>query len=173
MRAGNVIGGGDFASDRLMTDLIKHFQNKGKKQKLIIRNPNSIRPWQYVLDVVNGYVNLAEKLYNNKKFVGSFNFGPNNNLTKIEVKQIVKEFQKYYNKKGNIIFKLNITNNKEEEKILLATKKIKKFLMFKNKINSFRNLIERSIFVYNQIDKKNIKYRKKIYLDEIKKYNDE
>ena len=173
MRAGNVIGGGDFASDRLMTDLIKHFQNKGKKQKLIIRNPNSIRPWQYVLDVVNGYVNLAEKLYNNKKFVGSFNFGPNNNLTKIEVKQIVKEFQKYYNKKGNIIFKLNITNNKEEEKILLATKKIKKFLMFKNKINSFRNLIERSIFVYNKIDKKNIKNRKKIYLDEIKKYNDE
>ena len=122
---------------------------------------------------MNGYVILAEKLYNNKKFVGSFNFGPNKNLTKIKVKQIVKEFQKYYNKKGNIIFKLNVTNNKEEEKILLATKKIKKFLMFKNKINSFRNLIERSIFVYNQIDKKNIKYRKKIYLDEIKKYNDE
>ena len=174
MRAGNVIGGDDFASDRLMPDLIKYFQNKNnKKKKLIIRNPNSIRPWQYVLDVVNGYVNLAEKLYNNKKFVGSFNFGPNKNLTKIKVKQIVKEFQKYYNNKGNIIFKLNITNNKEEEKIFLATKKIKKFLMFKNKINSFRNLIERSIFVYNQVDKKNIKYRKKIYLDEIKKYNDE
>ena len=174
MRAGNVIGGGDFASDRLMSDLIKYFQNKkNKKKKVIIRNPNSIRPWQYVLDVVNGYVILAEKLYNNKKFVGSFNFGPNKNLTKIKVKQIVKEFQKYFNKKGNIIFKLNVTNNKEEEKILLATKKIKKFLMFKNKINSFRNLIERSIFVYNQIDKKNIKYRKKIYLDEIKKYNDE
>lgn len=173
MRAGNVIGGGDFASDRLMPDLIKYFQNKNKKKKLIIRNPNSIRPWQYVLDVVNGYIILAEKLYNNKKFVGSFNFGPNKNLTKIKVKEVVKEFQKYYNMKGNIVFKLNTTNNKEEEKILLATKKIKKFLFFKNKINNLRNLIERSIFVYSQIDKKNIKYRKKIYLDEIKNFNDE
>jgi CDP-glucose 4,6-dehydratase len=173
MRAGNVIGGGDFATDRLMTDLIKHFQNKGKKQKLIIRNPNSIRPWQYVLDVVKGYILLAEKLYNNKKFVGSYNFGPNKNLTKIKVKQIVKEFQKYYNMKGNIVFKLNITNNKEEKKILLATKKVKKFLMFKNKINSLRNLIERSIFVYNQIHKKNIKLIKKIYLEEIKNFNND
>ena len=112
-------------------------------------------------------------MYNNKKFVGSYNFGPNKNLTKIKVKQIVKEFQKYYNMKGNIVFKLNITNNKEEKKILLATKKVKKFLMFKNKINSLRNLIERSIFVYNQIHKKNIKLIKKIYLEEIKNFNND
>jgi CDP-glucose 4,6-dehydratase len=174
MRAGNVIGGGDLASDRLMSDLIKYFQNnRNKKKKLIIRNPNSIRPWQYVLDVINGYILLAEKLYNNKKFIGSFNFGPNKNLNKIKVKQIVKEFQKYYQKKGNIIFQFNKTNNKEEQKIFLTTKKIKKFMMFKNKINSFENLIERSIFVYNEINKKNIRYRKNIYLDEIKKYNND
>ncbi len=173
MRAGNVIGGGDFASDRLMTDLIKHFQNKNKKQKLIIRNPNSIRPWQYVLDVVNGYILLAEKLYTNKKFVGSFNFGPSKNQTKIKVKQIVIEFQKYFNQKGNINFKSDTINNNEEEKIFLTTNKIKKFLKFRNKINSFENLIERSIFVYNQINKKNIKDRKNIYLDEIKNYNNE
>ena len=87
MRAGNVIGGGDYASNRLMTDLIYHFQRKNKKHKLIIRNPNAIRPWQYVLDVVNGYILLAEKLYFNKKFVGSFNFGPNKSLIKIKVKK--------------------------------------------------------------------------------------
>ena len=174
MRAGNVIGGGDFASNRLMTDLIKHFQyKKNRKKKLIIRNPNSIRPWQYVLDVVSGYILLAEKLYTNKKFIGSFNFGPNKNLTKIKVKQIVKEFQKYFDKKGNIIFKDNIINNKEEEKIFLTTNKIKKFLKFRNKINTFKNLIRRSIFVYNQINKRNIKFRRNTYLNEIKNYINE
>jgi len=173
MRAGNVIGGGDYAPNRLMTDLINHFQRKNKKNKLIIRNPNAIRPWQYVLDVVNGYVLLAEKLYSNKKFVGSFNFGPNKSLIKIKVKKIVTEFQKYYNHKGNINFIINVNNNKEEEKILLTTHKIKKLLNFENKINSFKNLIERSIFVYNQIYKKNIKLIKKIYLEEIKNYKND
>ena len=93
MRAGNVIGGGDFAPDRLMNDLINYFQKNDKiKKKLIIRNPSSIRPWQYVLDVVCGYILLAEKLYSNKRFIGSFNFGPNPNLTKIKVKKVVEDY---------------------------------------------------------------------------------
>ena len=92
MRAGNVIGGGDFAPNRLMKDLVEFFQNENMKKRLVIRNPNAIRPWQYVLDVLSGYILLAERLFFDKKFIGSYNFGPNKNLTKLKVKSFVKYF---------------------------------------------------------------------------------
>ncbi len=73
-RAGNVIGGGDFAEDRIVPDAIKAIELKGK---LKIRNPKSTRPWQHVLEPLNGYLMLAEKLYREDDFYGkSFNFGP-------------------------------------------------------------------------------------------------
>ncbi len=73
-RAGNVIGGGDWSSNRLIPDCIKSWL-KGKKA--IIRNPNSTRPWQHVLEVLNGYLKLAANLKKNKKLHGeAFNFGP-------------------------------------------------------------------------------------------------
>ena len=174
MRAGNVIGGGDFAPDRLMNDLINFFKTKGNpKKKLIIRNPNSIRPWQYVLDVLSGYISLAEKLYFNKRFKGSFNFGPNKNLTKIKVKNIVEEFKKNFKKKNNIVYIKKNKDKKEEDKIFLKIDKVKKYLNFKNKINSLENLIGRSIFVYNEINKNKLTNRKSIYINEIKKYMNE
>ena len=74
-RAGNVIGGGDWAKDRLIPDILKSFQNK---KEVIIRNPNSIRPWQHVLEPIFGYLLLAENLFNKpKSFSDAFNFGPN------------------------------------------------------------------------------------------------
>jgi CDP-glucose 4,6-dehydratase len=73
-RAGNVIGGGDWAKDRLIPDILKSFQNK---KEVIIRNPNSIRPWQHVLEPLRGYLILAEKLfYNPEKYSEGWNFGP-------------------------------------------------------------------------------------------------
>lgn len=73
-RAGNVIGGGDWAKDRLIPDFVKSIS---KGENLIIRNPNAIRPWQHVLEPLSGYLMLAEKLFNNnKKFADSWNFGP-------------------------------------------------------------------------------------------------
>ena len=74
-RAGNVIGGGDFAKDRLITDMIESFITK---KAIIIRKPNSIRPWQHVLDPLAGYMNLAQKMYvsNDHKYNGPWNFGP-------------------------------------------------------------------------------------------------
>ena len=75
VRAGNVIGGGDWAEDRLIPDFIRSIDNK---KKLIIRAPESIRPWQHVLDPLFGYLVLAEKLLLQKnKFNSSWNFGPN------------------------------------------------------------------------------------------------
>lgn len=73
-RAGNVIGGGDWSLDRLFPDIIKAFNND---EKVIIRNPNSIRPWQHVLEPISGYLILAEQLFVDKnKFSQAFNFGP-------------------------------------------------------------------------------------------------
>jgi CDP-glucose 4,6-dehydratase len=73
-RAGNVIGGGDWSEARLIPDLIRGFQSK---QPVLIRRPMAIRPWQHVLEPLNGYLLLAEQLFNQKpQFTSSFNFGP-------------------------------------------------------------------------------------------------
>ncbi len=73
-RAGNVIGGGDWSSKRLIPDCVRSWL---KNKSTIIRSPNSTRPWQHVLDVVSGYIDLAIVLRKNTKFHGhAFNFGP-------------------------------------------------------------------------------------------------
>ena len=73
-RAGNVIGGGDWAEDRLIPDFMRAIE---VKQKVFIRNPHAIRPWQHVLEPLQGYLMLCQKLYENgPSFSQSFNFGP-------------------------------------------------------------------------------------------------
>lgn len=73
-RAGNVIGGGDWADDRLVPDILKAFE---KSQPVIIRNPLSTRPWQHVLEPLSGYLVLAEHLYiYGGKYGEAWNFGP-------------------------------------------------------------------------------------------------
>lgn len=75
-RAGNVIGGGDWARDRIVPDLVRAVYENN--EKIIIRSPEAIRPWQHVLEPLAGYLALAEKLYRkNRNFVGAWNFGPN------------------------------------------------------------------------------------------------
>lgn len=74
-RAGNVIGGGDWAADRLLPDILNSWL-AGKP--VIIRNPQAIRPWQHVLEPLNGYLSLAKHLYEKgPAFNGAWNFGPN------------------------------------------------------------------------------------------------
>ncbi len=73
-RAGNVIGGGDWANDRLIPDILRSLE---KSQPVVIRNPLSIRPWQHVLEPLSGYLILAEHLYNEGQiFAEAWNFGP-------------------------------------------------------------------------------------------------
>lgn len=73
-RAGNVIGGGDWAKDRLIPDILAAFE---KSQPVEIRNPHAIRPWQYVMEPLRGYLMLAERLYSDgPAFAGGWNFGP-------------------------------------------------------------------------------------------------
>lgn len=73
-RAGNVIGGGDWASDRLIPDIIKAIS---AGEVVDIRNPHAIRPWQHVLEPLSGYLLLAERLYmEGIRYAGAWNFGP-------------------------------------------------------------------------------------------------
>ena len=73
-RAGNVIGGGDWAEERLVPDVLQAIQSG---QSVSIRNPRSTRPWQHVLEPLSGYILLAEKLYDHgPDFAEAFNFGP-------------------------------------------------------------------------------------------------
>ncbi len=75
VRAGNVIGGGDWADDRLIPDILRSFE---KNESVIIRNPKATRPWQHVLEPLSGYLILLEKLYKNQgKYAEGWNFGPN------------------------------------------------------------------------------------------------
>lgn len=78
-RAGNVIGGGDWADDRIVPDAIRAFQSD---KPLIIRSPRAVRPWQHVLEPLRGYMMLAEKLYKAEgDFQTAWNFGPSTNDT--------------------------------------------------------------------------------------------
>lgn len=72
-RSGNVIGGGDYAADRIIPDCIRAAED-GKA--IILRNPNSTRPYQHVLECLRGYLTLAQKQYEDKSFAGNYNFGP-------------------------------------------------------------------------------------------------
>lgn len=86
VRAGNVIGGGDWSEDRLIPDAIKAFEDH---QVLSIRNPLATRPWQHVLEPLSGYLVLTQALYENgPKYVGAWNFGPRNQDAK-PVKEVV------------------------------------------------------------------------------------
>ncbi|MBF9022602.1 CDP-glucose 4,6-dehydratase [Rhodobacterales bacterium FZCC0069] len=75
VRAGNVIGGGDWATDRLLPDFLRALESQ---KTLSIRSPNAVRPWQHVLEPLSGYLMLAQKLYEEgAAFAEAWNFGPN------------------------------------------------------------------------------------------------
>jgi len=123
-RAGNVLGGGDWQKDRLIPDIIRAVFEK--KEKIIIRNPNAIRPWQYVLEPLYGYLLLAEKLYKGKRyFSGAWNFGPSkkNYLT---VEKLIKTSLKIL-KMGS--YEVRRDKTKHEAQVLkLNSNKAKQFL---------------------------------------------
>lgn len=91
VRAGNVIGGGDWAEDRLIPDIVAALQ-KGTAPE--IRSPQAIRPWQFVMDSLNGYLTLAENLWvDGPAFAGAWNFGPDESDAK-DVGHIVEQLSR-------------------------------------------------------------------------------
>jgi CDP-glucose 4,6-dehydratase len=85
-RAGNVIGGGDVAKDRLVPDLIRSFY---ENRPAVIRNPNSLRPWQHVLDPISGYLQIGEQLISGKSVATAYNFGPGDD-SRLNVESMAK-----------------------------------------------------------------------------------
>ena len=93
-RAGNVIGGGDWASNRIVPDIVKALE---AGQEIAVRNPETVRPWQHVLEPLAGYLALAEQLWSsdNPSFQSGFNFGPNPNSVR-SVRDLVSEALRHW-----------------------------------------------------------------------------
>ena len=128
VRAGNVIGGGDYSLDRLIPDI---FKSKTKNKKILLRNPNSVRPWQHVLEPLSGYLLLAQNINNKKikKLKQHWNFGPN-----ISSCKSVKYLTQYLSER----LKLKIVLEKKQTKLYkpettilrLSNSKSRKFLLW-------------------------------------------
>ncbi|MDC3027418.1 CDP-glucose 4,6-dehydratase, partial [bacterium] len=113
-RAGNVIGGGDWSEYRLITDIVRYIWQDNTKLEL--RYPAAVRPWQHVLEPLNGYINLAEKLYKYPgKYNKAWNFGPTD-LAEFKVSDIIKTFEK----KLNIDITYSKFNNIKNENAYLS-----------------------------------------------------
>ena len=150
-RAGNVIGGGDMKKDRIVPDIIKSLI---KKTKLIIRNPEAVRPWQHVLEPLYGYLILGNHLMSNKlnnTVVPNWNFGPNINNIK-SVKEIAVKCLKLWDTKKKILFKKN-KKFKEVNFLMLNSNKAKKELSWKSKLD-FNDTIKLTIDWYKAFHKK-------------------
>jgi len=94
-RAGNVIGGGDWAADRLIPDIMRAVS---RNERVVIRNPKSTRPWQHVLEPLSGYLALGQRLLEEKsEFAEGWNFGPDDE-SNIDVETVVKKMKEYWNK---------------------------------------------------------------------------
>jgi CDP-glucose 4,6-dehydratase len=165
-RSGNVIGGGDFSKDRILPD---YFRSLEKNLKLILRSPNSIRPWQHVLDPLYGYLLLLMKLHKKQIVSGSsFNFGPNNKNNK-SVYEVINLMNKNFNNSVKIK-KNNRPKIFYESKILmLNSNKSKKELKWKTKYNLEQSVKLTSLWFKQSIIKKN-KNILKVTQDQIRDY---
>ena len=108
VRAGNVIGGGDWAQDRIVADCVRAWSRGMKVQ---VRNFNATRPWQHVLEPLSGYLLLGQKLYENPELNGEpFNFGPNGDQN-YSVSELIAQMQKTWPGTG-----VEVVQNSNDEK---------------------------------------------------------
>lgn len=148
-RAGNVIGGGDWAKDRLLPDIIKAISSN---KKVIIRNPNAIRPWQHVLEPLRGYLLLAKETYANNNNVGAWNFGPNDNDV-LTVKDVLKITINNYGK-GDYAIENSVNNLHEANLLKLDISKAKYFLGWNPKYNANEAIRETVLWYKNYYENK-------------------
>jgi CDP-glucose 4,6-dehydratase len=144
-RAGNVIGGGDWAEDRIIPDCVRAW---AENQPVIIRNPCATRPWQYVLEPLSGYLWLGALLGSNAIPNGeAFNFGPRADTIQ-PVSALLTTFQKYWDKAQ---WKVNIESSGKKESSLLKLCCDKSLSLLKwNAILSFEEAIEFTALWYKK-----------------------
>tara|TARA_B100001093_G_scaffold313169_1_gene298847 strand:+ start:16026 stop:17099 length:1074 start_codon:yes stop_codon:yes gene_type:complete len=131
-RAGNVIGGGDWSTDRLIPDFLRSMADN---KPIIIRKPNSVRPWQSVLDALSGYLLLGELLYNQaEKYSEAWNFGPDSNNEQ-QVEWIVKNLIKNWEYDPGYEIKKELNKLHETDILKLNCSKAKKGLGWSSKLD--------------------------------------
>ncbi len=166
VRAGNVIGGGDWSEDRLIPDIAKSMITRRVIQ---IRNPNSVRPWQYVLEPIRGYLCLIEHLWENgHDYSGGWNFGPNEDDVK-PVSWIVEKIIKLWD--DGVHWEVDCKDNHPHEAnyLKLDCSKAKKLLGWFPKLE-LEEALERTVkWYYNYRSEKNMRDYTEL---EIAKYED-
>ena len=144
-RAGNVIGGGDYASDRIVPDI---YRALSKSATIPVRNPNSVRPWQHVLESLLGYLLLGMHLQKDpQKFSTAFNFGPDKH-DDLPVELLVKNSIVAWGKGGYEIIKAKDTLH-ESGYLSLDNSKTKKMLDWQPKWNA-KQAIKKTITWYKK-----------------------
>lgn len=130
-RAGNVIGGGDWAADRLIPDVIRAVS---EQRPVLIRSPGAIRPWQHVLDPLNGYLTLVERMWSSQtEYTGAWNFGPSDQDAK-PVSWIVEQITTLWGEGTQ--WKLDTVQHPHEASYLkLDSSKAKNYLGWMPKLN--------------------------------------
>jgi CDP-glucose 4,6-dehydratase len=152
-RAGNVIGGGDFSKDRILSD---YFHSLLNNKKLILRSPNSIRPWQHVIDPLSGYLLLLMKLYKKKITTSAFNFGPDK-LNNKSVNAIINLINRDFSNSVKVIKKVNNLKSYHESKILMLNScRSKKILNWQTKYSIEESIKLTSYWFKEFLAKKNI-----------------
>ena len=144
-RAGNVIGGGDWSADRIIPDCIRAIESE---KPIILRNPQSTRPWQHVLEPISGYLFLGTKLRENPSdFSGSWNFGPDVSEFK-NVEQVAENIIKNM-KKGSIEISKDSDNRHEANLLQLNCDKANQLLGWRPRWGVDKTIEETSKW-YNQ-----------------------
>ena len=131
VRAGNVIGGGDWAENRIVPDCIRAIE---MNQPIKLRNPGATRPWQHVLEPISGYLRLGEALHKKEKdYQSAWNFGPALGHG-ISVEEVAKAITRYFGK-GDIFHEKTSTTIKESQFLAIDIEKSIKLLGWSPKLN--------------------------------------
>jgi len=166
-RAGNVIGGGDWATDRLIPDLVKA---AAENVQVNIRNPKATRPWQHVLEPLSGYLNLGWRLLQGEKeFADGWNFGPDTN-SNLSVDEITGISKKYWDK-ITAVYNTDVTGHHEANLLMLDCSKANKLMKWKP-VWQIDTTVQLTIEWYkNYYGKKEIRTEKDIstYVNDAKK----
>lgn len=160
-RAGNVIGAGDWAVDRIFPDIVRALQ---KQTSIVVRNPHAIRPWQHVLEPLSGYLLLGAKLADNPiNYIGSWNFGPQTNDV-LTVRQLVEHAIRLFGT-GNFQVPESVRQPHEAGLLSLDISKSKAQLGWEPKLSATQS-IEETMRGYIEIFKAN----NRIVHDQIEKF---
>lgn len=166
-RAGNVIGGGDWAEDRLIPDCVRYIN---ENKPIEIRNPIAVRPWQHVLEPLSGYLLLGQKLFEDgKKYAEGFNFGPNEDSV-LKVADVAQKIVENYGRGEVVVHKkdnlheanLLMLNIDKAERVLGWTPTLTAEEAIKNTIEWYKHFYDKTENMYEFTIKQIQKYEENI-----------